>query len=280
MAIDYAKQYSGVVDERFVEEAKSDRFVNKDFDFIGAKSISVQTVSTAAMNDYNRTGNGNRYGTPETLSVTSQEMTMTKDRSFAFTIDKMDADETKRALEAGKALSRQMSEVVLPEVDKYRFSVMASLAGTKKEEALTPINIYDAIVTATEVLDEAKVPVNGRELAVTPKTFKLMKQSTDIVLNTEIGQELRLRGVVAEVDGMLVTKVTQSTLGANVAFIVTHKMATVAPVKLAEYKIHQDAPGISGELVEGRFVYDAFVLENKDKAIYAHTEPVATRAKK
>lgn len=45
-------------------------------------------------------------------------------------------------------------------------------------------------------------------------------------------------------------------------------MATVAPTKLEEYKVHQDPPGISGELVEGRIVYDAFVLDNKKMAIY------------
>ena len=32
------------------------------------------------------------------------------------------------------------------------------------------------------------------------------------------------------------------------------------PVKLDEYKIHQDPPGISGELVEGRIVYDLSLI--------------------
>ena len=38
--------------------------------------------------------------------------------------------------------------------------------------------------------------------------------------------------------------------------------------KLQDYRIHSDPPGISGSLVEGRVVYDAFVLQNKAKAIY------------
>ena len=49
---------------------------------------------------------------------------------------------------------------------------------------------------------------------------------------------------------------------------VEHDETTVAPVKLSEYKTHQDPPGISGSLVEGRIVYDAFVLDNKKMAIY------------
>lgn len=267
--IDYAKQYSGVIDEKFKEGAKTDSLINKDFDFVGAKTVSVQTVSTATMNDYQRTG-ANRYGTVEELDVTSQEMTMTKDRSFTFAIDKMDTDETKRALEAGKALARQLREVVIPEIDTYRFSKLVENAGTTKTEELTKANIYESITEATAVLDEAEVPESGRILVVNPQTYKLIKDSTDFVLETEIGQEMKIKGYVAELDGMPVLKVPANRLGANVGFLITHSVACCSPVKLAEYKIHTNAPGISGELVEGRVYYDAFILNNKKKAIYAH----------
>jgi hypothetical protein len=51
-------------------------------------------------------------------------------------------------------------------------------------------------------------------------------------------------------------------------FMLAHPSATVAPTKLEQYKTHENPPGISGELVEGRIVYDAFVLDNKAKGIY------------
>ena len=47
-------------------------------------------------------------------------------------------------------------------------------------------------------------------------------------------------------------------------------MSVVICVSLEDYKIHEDPPGISGSLVEGRINYDAFVLENKAMAIYYH----------
>lgn len=266
---DYAKKYSGKVDERFKAEAKSEGAVNHDYDFVGAKTVKVYNVGVSGMNDYGRSG-ANRYGNVDDLDVTSQEMTMKKDRSFTFAIDKMDEDETAGALNAGKALARQIKEVVIPEVDTYRFSEILKNAGTEKVQAsLTKTNIYDEITAATEVQEENEVPLAGREINVTPATFKLMKQSPDIVLDTEIGQEMRARGVVAMVDDMPVVRVPASRLGANVHFIVTHSMAAPSPVKLAEYKIHTDAPGISGSLVEGRVYYDCFVLNNKKKAIYA-----------
>ena len=49
--------------------------------------------------------------------------------------------------------------------------------------------------------------------------------------------------------------------------MVAHPCATVVPTKLESYITHHNPPGINGDLVEGRVVYDAFVLDNKKKAI-------------
>lgn len=65
-----------------------------------------------------------------------------------------------------------------------------------------------------------------------------------------------------------VIKMTAKKMPERAGFMISHPVATVAPTKLEDYKIHQDPPGISGELVEGRIVYDAFVLDNKKMAIY------------
>ena len=74
--------------------------------------------------------------------------------------------------------------------------------------------------------------------------------------------------MISNLDGCNVIKVPSNRLPENFGFMMAHPCATVAPTKLEDYKTHQDPPGISGELVEGRICYDAFVLENKAKAIY------------
>ena len=195
-------------------------------------------------------------------------MTMSQDKSFTFTIDKMNEDETNGALNAGKALNRQIRERVIPAVDAYRFGVMANNAGHKETLTLSASNVYGAIVDATSYLDDREVPMDGRILVVTSATYGLMKKSKDIVMETEVGMDMKVKGVIGSLDGMTIVKVPSNRLPEGFQFLITHRIATTAPVKLAEYKIHTDAPGISGSLVEGRVYYDAFVLDNKKDAIY------------
>lgn len=272
MAINLVTQFLPYVDEMFSTEAKKSLVTNEDFTWTGAHTVKVYKISTATMNDYDRSGSGegsSRYGTIASLNATTEEFTLTKDRSFTFAIDKMDTDETAQQLAGATALARQEREVIIPEVDTYVFGKMCTGAGNKPTAiALDENNIYDEILKASEALDNAEAPDTGRVLIVTPTTYKLLKQCPDITLDCDIAQEQRLQGVIAMVDGLNVVKVPAKRLPTDFGFMVCHKVATVAPVKLEDYKVHSDPPGISGDLVEGRIVYDAFVLDNKKNAIY------------
>ena len=272
MAINLATKFLQYVDEKFTTESKKSLITNQDFDWTGAKTVKVYKITTSAMNDYDRAGTSkkaSRYGDIAGLDATTEEFTLMKDRSFTFAIDKLDSDETVRNLQAASALERQVREVVVPEVDTYVYNVMCTKAGTKPEaKALTNTNIYTEILAANLALDEAEVPETGRVILVTPATYVLMKQDPNITMETDIGNDLRLKGVIGMLDGATVVKVPANRLPEDFGFMVAHPCATVAPTKLADYKIHEDPPGISGSLVEGRINYDAFVLDNKVKAIY------------
>lgn len=278
MSIDLVTKFAPYTDEKFKAESKISLLTNQDFDFVGARIVKVYKISTAEMNDYVRHPVSNyaasRYGTAKDLDATTESFEMTKDRSFTFTIDKLDEDETSQQLTAAKALARQLREVVIPEVDTYTYGVMATKAGNKPDAvALTAENIYTEILKASKALDDEEVPETDRQLVVSPEVYQLMKRCKDIVMETEIGNDLRIRGVIANLDGANVIKVPAVRLPEHFGFMLAHPSATVAPTKLADYKIHQDPPGISGDLVEGRIVYDAFVLDNKTKAIYYQAQP-------
>ena len=282
MSIELAKKYAAHVDEVFKAESKLDLLTNSDYDWSGAHSVSVWKVSTVPMNDYARSrsaedyGDGtaaslSRYGSIIDLDAQTEEMLLTRDRSFVFNIDRLDQDETEQQVKADTALARQIREVVIPEVDTYVYGVMVENAGTEAAAAeLTAENIYDEIVKGTETLDDLEVPDTGRSVVVTPAVHRLMKKSPDIALDCDVSAEMRAKGVVAIVDGMNVVKVPASRLPEGFGFMIAHPSATVAPKKLEDYGIHNDTPLSSGTIVTGRVVYDAFVLDNKKEAIYYH----------
>lgn len=272
MAIELTTKFQPYVDEQFTAESKKSLLTNQDFDWTGAHTVKVYKVGTSEMNDYDREGTGenwSRYGAVKGLDATTEEFTLKKDRSFTFAIDKLDQDETQNQLAAASALARQNREVVIPEVDTYTYGVMAANAGTKAEPVeLTAENIYDYIIAGSQALDDAMVPENDRVLVITPAINRLLKKNPEVSVETNIGTELRQRGAIGILDGMTVQSIPANRLPEKFGFMIAHPVATVAPVKLEDYTIHENPPGISGSLVEGRICYDAFVLDNKKSAIY------------
>ena len=272
MTVNLASKYEKKVDERFKLKSLTESAVNREYDWNGVNAITVYSVPTVAMNDYTKSG-VNRYGAAAELDNTVQTMTLTRDRSFTFTIDRANYQDTQMVMQAGKALARQIDEVIVPEIDTYRLSTIAAAAvanGNTATEAVTKDNAYEAILNGTEVLDDKKVPQGGRLLYVTPGFYNLIKLSSDFIKSTEIAQKMLVNGQVGEIDGMKVIKVPTSYLPANTPFLIVHPVATVAAQKLEDYKTHDNPPGINGWLVEGRKRYDAFVLENKKDALYVH----------
>ncbi|TYS46762.1 N4-gp56 family major capsid protein [Bacillus infantis] len=273
MAVNLASKYSSKVDERFKNKSFTEIAVNRDYEWTGVRSISVFSVPTVAMGNYTMTG-ANRYGTPAELDNTKQDMIVTRDRAFTFTIDRRNHLDTQMTQEAGKALARQQDEVITPEIDIYRLGVMSAAAvaagGVSAATAITASNAYAQFLKGTEYLDNNSVPTGGRIAFVTPAFYNFIKLDPTFVKQSDTSQKIVASGLVGEIDGLKIIKVPANYLPANTPFLLTHKVATVAADKLEDYKTHDNPPGINGWLVEGRTVYDAFVLEQKKKALYVH----------
>ncbi len=76
MAIELASKFAPYVDEQFKQESKTSVIATAPFDFAGANVVNVYTVTTALMNDYNRTGEVgenmiSRYGSPDNLTAST-----------------------------------------------------------------------------------------------------------------------------------------------------------------------------------------------------------------
>lgn len=286
MSIDLVTKYAQKVDETFEAESKTSLLTNNDYDWTGAHSVNVYKISTVPLNDYKRNVHSvaegeaetiSRYGLLRDLNATTEEMLLKKDRSFIFNVDKLDNDETGGALSSETALAREIREVVIPEIDSYVYNVMASKAGYKPTAIkLDETNIYKQLLNGSKALDEAKVPDTERVLLVSSEVYTFLKLAKQFD-NTDIGANMRLLGVVGVIDGMNVVKVPSSLLPKNFGFMIAHPCATCAPKKLEDYSIHKDTPLASGDIVTGRVVYDAFVLDNKATAIYYQEAQATTQ---
>lgn len=268
MAVNLAEKYSGKVDETIRRGLLSTAGTNNDVDFIGARSVKVYSMDTAPLNDYRASGS-NRYGIPEELQDSIQEMTMTQAKSFTYTIDKTNAvDSPEGVRDAGQSLRRQIDNVIIPEIDRYRFAVMANNAGSKGYTENTAANAYTTFLEANTAITDAEFPVEGRVAFCRTSFIELLKKSTEFTKNTDLAQDkIIFKGMVGECDGVAIISVPSKRMPTGVSFIITHPICSPAPVKLQEYKIHADPPGYAGHLIEGLVYHDCFVFDKKKAGI-------------
>lgn len=245
MAINYASKFSSKVAERFKLKSLTEGAINRDYEWSGVSTVTVYSVPTVAMKNYELTGLA-RYGTPTELQNTKQDLTVSRDRSFAITIDRKSLDDTQGAMEAGKALARQIDEVIIPEVDIYRLAAMATAAAANSATAtaaVTKDNAYIKFLAGTEWLGEKKVPMNNRKAFVSYAFYSLIKQDSAFMLASEMAKEELETGVVGKIDGVKIIPVPSTYLPANTSFIMCHPSATVGVTKLEDYKTHDNPPG-------------------------------------
>lgn len=270
MAVNYAEKYSNVVDERFTQQAITTPAVNQNYEWDGTSTVKVFSIGTSELNDYKRTGS-NRYGEPEELGNEVQEMLLTQDKAFTFTIDRASHDDTHMTMEAGRALQREIDEIIVPHIDAYRLSKMVENAGATATGAITSKNAYDAFLDGVIALNTAKAPKQSRIAYVNPTFYKAIRLDESFIKPSDIAQNILINGSLGMVEGIQLLDGV-GLLPENTNFLITHNVATTAPTKLQDYNIHENPPGINGWLVEGRIRFDAFVLKNKRGAIYAHNK--------
>jgi hypothetical protein len=272
MSKNLASKYSKKIDERFTRASQAMLALNNDYEFTGVNTVNVYSIPTVPMNDYQRSGS-NRYGEAKDLQRNVQSMTVKRDRGFTFIIDKGDKVQSEMVMDAGKALGRQTNEVMIPEFDAYVFRTLAYHAtnhGGFSDTAITKSNAYEKFLEGMEYMGSRNVPDQGRVAFCSYRYANFLKQDPAFMRYGDKSQEMLVKGIIGEVDGCKIVKVPSSRLPAGCAFILCHPCAATAPKQLEEFKTHDNPPGISGWLVEGRIIYDCFVLDEKADAIYYH----------
>ena len=86
MAINLATKFSDKIATVFTHGSYVKRWTNSEYNWTGVKTLQIATPQTVPMAAYKRSGT-NRYGEPQEMQDTLQELTLTVDEGFSLTVD-------------------------------------------------------------------------------------------------------------------------------------------------------------------------------------------------
>jgi len=127
--ISYAKVFMETLDKQMVEGATSG-WMEKNagqVKYCGGNEVKIPKISLNGLGKYDRDG-GFVKGA---VTFSYQTKSLSQDRGRTFQLDAMDVDETNFGMAAGNVLGEFQRTQVIPEVDAYRYSQIATQAIAK-----------------------------------------------------------------------------------------------------------------------------------------------------
>lgn len=270
-SINLATKYSSKLDQLFTAGSYTDRYINKKYDFTGAKTVEVYTVTTVDPTNYDRTNTGDRFGGNNELEDVITAYTIANDKSFKIAIDDGNYEQQALAKKAGEVMRAEMEEKVIPMIDANRL-LKAAIGAAAVSQYYSPTSNkpYEDVLKMSAALDESKAPQSGRVLWVTPAFYNLIKgEITTQVLASGYNDKLVGRGFVGELDGTPVVKVPSSYFPTNTSAIMVHRDALLGVDQIKTTRIITDSELVDGKVLVGRFIYDSFILNGKKYAVAA-----------
>ena len=124
--LEYAKIFQQELDKQVVAQATSG-WMEANAGLVkynGGNEVKIPIIDMDALGDYDRT-NGFVDGS---VNLTYETKTMTQDRGRTFMLDRMDVDETNFVATAANVMGEFQRVHVIPEIDAYRYSSIATQA--------------------------------------------------------------------------------------------------------------------------------------------------------
>lgn len=198
-AIQRASVFQTELDTQFIQESVTGWMDENasQVQYAGGKEIKIPSVVLQGMGNYDRTN-----GAPgSTVTLTYETLAMSMDRGRALEIDEMDVEETKGAAAMAALAATFQAELVVPEVDAYRLSKAATLAGSTRQRTYTPAaasilaTLNEDIMTVVDKVGSGAqlvIHISNAAYGVLVNSEKLVKQ-LDVVnfQKGEVSQRVR-----------------------------------------------------------------------------------------
>ena len=288
-SIGLASRYLPILDEVYKAESKTaildtvqDRVRWSD----EYHSFYLFETAMVGLGDYDR----NAGYVPGDVTASWHQYTPQWDRGRSFMVDIEDNNESV-GMAFGTLGGEFMRTKVVPEVDAVRFATYANGAASsmKKAESITTASgAIGAIDDATEALDDAEVPYEGRIMFVSPHIYRLIKDGVtrmvmngedNVNYNVEMFNDMRLITVPSGRFNTVITLGQPSAhdgaggytaSGSTINLMVVHPSAVMQAVKLAMPRIF--SPSVNQEASAWKYdfrqYHGAWVKNNKKNGIY------------
>jgi len=200
--LEYAKIFQQELDKQVVAEATSGWMEDNAglVKYSGGNEVKIPKVDMDGLGNYDR-AKGFVEGA---INLVYETKVMTMDRGRTFLLDRMDVDETNFVISASKIMGEFQRTKVIPEIDSYRYSKIATEAITKGVATggytPDPATILTKLKNdITEIYDEAgEIPLviimNMRVAAILENSTELKKE-LDVVNFTQGEIETKVKAL-------------------------------------------------------------------------------------
>jgi hypothetical protein len=300
--------------------------------FEGAKTVKIAKWQNGGLHDYYRNnvaepervpGNLNATGHPGNDKFINQagfgyqksgvrlvweEFTMKCDRAAAFQIEKFDNEESGGQL-VGLGVAEISRTVIVPEVDAYCFSTIASYC-TEKLENLVKKTYSGEPKEDTPIADLNKafvyfanheVPVTDQIVFCSPDFINALRNTQEVtkfLAQADYSKDINFQ--IMKYQGRTLVEVSPERLRTNILlfgqegytwaadskkinFLMVAKSAVMHVTKYEKVKVIGDDLNLAGQGFDGytifaRIYHDVFVPDNKRYALYCSVEEEASTA--
>ncbi|MGM9983692.1 MAG: chitobiase/beta-hexosaminidase C-terminal domain-containing protein [Fibrobacter intestinalis] len=198
-----------------------------------------------------------------------QELTLTQDKSFNIAIDKGNNTDQQMMKKAGHVMGEQVREQFVPYSDKYILKKWSHEAGKAIEltAAATGNVIVKALLALETHCNNKFVPVSDRYVAMKFSDIELLRDADKWQYTDNYTEKFLVNGDVKKFGTLKIFGMPDDWFPEKVHAVFFQSKAVLAPMKIKDLRIKDDSEMINGDLLLGRFYFDAFVIGRRCDAV-------------
>lgn len=183
--LEYSKIFQPVLDKQIAQESTTGwmEVNSSQVKYNGGDEVKLPNILMDGLGDYDR----NKGYVDGSVSMKWDTYKLSQDRGRKFQLDAMDVDETNFVATAGTVMGEFQRTQVVPEIDAYRYSKIASLAkeaSNSRDLTITSTNILDELLQDLTVLED-KIGAQQVIITLSPITAGILKKAAKDLITAQ-----------------------------------------------------------------------------------------------